>query len=97
MAIFFNKSKTCSRNDLSQKQMFVKIQKNSRQESGLCDTAYVRYLEKPFTQIYKAWYGDAMLVSYEGHIFGRLKPTETFVFEFSSSCINSLLEELVKI
>ena len=75
----------------------VKILKNSRLESGLCDTAYARYLEKPFTQIYKAWYGDAMLVSYEGHKYGRRKPTETFVFEFSSLCVNSSLKELVKI
>jgi len=33
------------------------------QESGLCDISYARYSKKRFTQIYKALYGDAMLVS----------------------------------
>ena len=33
------------------------------QESGLCNISYARYLEKHFTQIYKALHGDAMLVS----------------------------------
>ena len=33
------------------------------QESGVCDISYATYLEKPFTQIYKALYGDAMFVS----------------------------------
>ena len=32
------------------------------QESGLCDISYVRYSEKTFSQIYKGFYGDAMLV-----------------------------------
>ena len=29
--------------------------------------------------------------------YGRRKPTETFVFEFSYLCVNSSLEELIKI
>ena len=32
------------------------IFKKPRQESGLCDTAYARYSEKRFTQIYTALY-----------------------------------------
>ena len=36
--------------------------------------SYVRYLEKGFTQIYKALYGDAMLVSLGG---AQILPPET--------------------
>ena len=32
-------------------------------ESGLCNYSYARYLEKRFTQIYEALYGNALLVS----------------------------------
>ena len=40
------------------------IHKKPRQESGLYDISYARYSEKKrLTQIYKAFYGDAMLVS----------------------------------
>ena len=31
------------------------------------------------------------------HKYGRWKPTETSVFEFSYLCVNSSLEELIKI
>ena len=64
------------------------------QESGLCNMLDARYSEKRFTQIYKALYGNAMLVSFSGHKFGRRKPTETSVFEFSYLSVNSSLEEL---
>ena len=40
------------------------------QESGVCDISYATYLEKPFTQIYKALYGDAMFVSLWGAQIG---------------------------
>ena len=33
----------------------------------------------------------------QGHKYGRQKPTETSVFEFSYSCVNSPLEELIKV
>ena len=33
----------------------------------------------------------------QGHKYGRRKPTETSVFEFSYLFVNSLLEELIKI
>ena len=39
------------------------INKKPCQESGLCNISYARYSEKRFMQIYKASYGDAMLVS----------------------------------
>ena len=39
------------------------IFKKLRQASGLYDNSYARYSEKRFTQIYKALYEDAMLVS----------------------------------
>ena len=32
------------------------------QVSGLCDAPFLSYLPKRFTQIYRALYGDAMLV-----------------------------------
>ena len=36
------------------------------QESGLCNMLDARYSEKRFTQIYKALYGNVMLVSLSG-------------------------------
>ena len=33
----------------------------------------------------------------QGHNYGRRKPKETSVFEFSYLCVNSSLEELIKI
>ena len=44
--------------------------------------SYVSYLKKRFNQIYRALYGDAMLVSLRGTQNGRLKVTETAVVEF---------------
>ena len=39
-----------------------------------------------------------MFVSLSGvQIYSRRKPTETSVFEFSYLCVNSSLEELIKI
>ena len=40
-----------------------RMYKKPRQESVLCDILYARYLEKCFTQTYKALYEDVMLVS----------------------------------
>ena len=37
--------------------------KKPRQESVLCEILYARYMEKCFTQTYKALYEDVMLVS----------------------------------
>ena len=37
------------------------------------------------------------LCPFQGHKFGRRKPTETSVFEFSYLCVNSSLEELINI
>ena len=36
-------------------------------------------------------------LSFQGHKYGRRKPTETIVFEFSYLFVNSSLEELMKI
>ena len=41
--------------------------------------------------------GTPCLCPFQGHKYGRRKPTETSVFEFSYLCVNSLLEELIKI
>ena len=40
------------------------INKQPRQESGLCCFTYARYLQKCVTQIYRTLYGDAMFVSF---------------------------------
>ena len=37
------------------------------------------------------------LCPFQGHQYGRRKPTETSVFMFSYLCVNSSLEELIKI
>ena len=37
------------------------------------------------------------LCPFQGHKYGHWKPTETSVFEFSYYCVNSSLEELIKI
>ena len=37
------------------------------------------------------------LCQFQGHKYGLRKTTETFVFEFSYLCVNSSLEELIKI
>ena len=37
------------------------------------------------------------LCPFQGHKYGHQKPTETSVFEFSYLCVNSPLEELIKI
>ena len=54
--------------------------------------AYARYSEKRFTEMYKALYRDAMFVSR-----GRRKPTETSVIQCFYLCVNSSLQELIKI
>ena len=36
-------------------------------------------------------------LAFQGHKYGRRKPTETSVFEFSFLCVNSSLEELIQI
>ena len=68
------------------------VYKKLRQESGLCDISYARYSEKRFTQICKA-----LVFLFRGRKYGRLKPTETSVFEFSYKCLKSTLDELIKI
>ena len=35
------------------------------------------------------------LCPFQGHKYGRRKPTETTVFEFSYLCVNSSLEKLI--
>ena len=42
------------------------IYEQPRQDLGLCGFLFARYSEKCFTQIYKALYGDAMLVPFWG-------------------------------
>ena len=42
------------------------MNKQPRQESGLCCFSFARYLQKYVTQIYRALYEDAMFVSFRG-------------------------------
>ena len=42
------------------------IHKTPCQDLGLCGFSFARYLEKCFTQIYRASYGNAMLVPFRG-------------------------------
>ena len=60
--------------------------KKPRQESGLCNISNVRYLEKRFTQIYKALYVETIcLCPFQGHKYGRQKPTETSALSFPTN------------
>ena len=38
-----------------------------------------------------------LVTTFQGHKYGRRKPKETSVFEFSYLCVNSSLEEFIKI
>ena len=69
----------------------------AKNQVDACNSSYARYSEKRFTKIYKALYGDAMFVSLSGAQIWPRKPTETSFFEFSNLCVNSSLEELIKI
>ena len=40
--------------------------KQPRQDLDVCGYSFARYSEKSFTQIYRALYGDAMLVPFRG-------------------------------
>ena len=44
----------------------ILIHRQLLQVSGLCDTPLLSYLPKCFTQIYRAQYGEAMLVPLRG-------------------------------
>ena len=44
----------------------ILIYKQPCKDSDLCSFSYVSYLKKRFNQIYRALYGDAMLVSLRG-------------------------------
>ena len=61
--------------------------KKPRPESGLGDFSYTPDIQKNVLPKF-------IKLCLEGHKYGRRKPTETSVFEFSSQCVNSLLEEL---
>ena len=57
---------------------------------------YARYSEKCLTQIYKLCMETPCWCPFEGHKYGR-RPTQTSVFKFSYLCVNSSLEELIKL
>ena len=45
----------------------------------------------------KLWMEAPCLCPFQGHKYGRQKLTETSVYEFSYLCMNSSLEELIKL
>ena len=49
-------------NNLSVKDVHKEEKSSDPQVSGLCNAPFLSYLPKRFTQIYRALYGDAMLV-----------------------------------
>ena len=54
------------------------IKRQLLQVSGLCDTPFLSYLPKRYTQIYRAQYGDAMLVPLLGAPTWRPELNENF-------------------
>ena len=67
------------------------------QESGLWNSSYARYSKNVLPKFIKLCMETPCLCPVQGHKYGRRKPTETSVFEFSNLCVNSSLEELIKI
>ena len=65
------------------------------QESGLYNISYAKYLEKRFTEIYKALFRDAMLVSFSG---AQIWPPETkrkhLFLSFPTNACTLRVEEL---
>jgi len=57
---------------------------------------YAGYSEKRFTQFIRPCMEKPCLGPFVGHNYGRRKPTETSVFEFSYLRMNSSLEKLIK-
>ena len=69
-----NKNANQSIQNVQKWKRITLMYKKPRQESGLRDNSYARYSGKRFTQIYKALYGDAMLVTLWG---AQIWPPET--------------------
>ena len=63
-----------------------------------CSIFQMRDLQKNvLPRIMKLCMEMSCLCPFQGHKYGHWKPTETSVFEFSYYCVNSSLEELIKI
>ena len=56
-----------------------------------------RYSEKRFTQYIRLCMETLCWCLFEGHKYGRRKPTETAVLECFCKCVNSSLDELIKV
>ena len=69
-----NKNANQSIQNVQKWKRITLMYKKPRQESGLRDNSYARYSGKRFTPIYKALYGDAMLVTLWG---AQIWPPET--------------------
>ena len=67
-------------------------------KNEVCAMFHLRDIRKTVLPKYiKLCMETPCLCPFEGHKYGRRKPTETSVFEFSYLCVNSSLEELIKI
>ena len=73
------------------------MHKKPCQESGPWNCSYARYSEKRLPKFIKLCMETPCLCLFQGHKYGRPKPTETSVFEFSYLWVNSSFEELIKI
>ena len=54
----------------------------------VCAIFHSRYSEKFFTQTYKAWYGDAMLVFLRGAQIWPQKTNTNICFDIFYKCVN---------
>ena len=79
------------------KEYIYIYRQNHCQESGLCDISYTRYSGKCVTQICKALYGDAMLVSLWGAQICLPETNRNICLWVFLQIVNSLLKELIKV
>ena len=70
----------------------------SLSKDQVCAIVHMRDIRKNvFPKFIKLRMETPCLCPFQGHKYGRRKPTETSVFEFSYLCVNSSLEELIQI
>ena len=67
-------------------------------KNQVCAMINIRDIRKSvLPKFIRLWKEAPCLCPFEGHRYGRHKPTETSVFKFSYICVNSSLEEPIKI
>ena len=73
-----------------------KYTKNLAKNQGYAKVGMRDFRKNVLPKFIKLCMETPCLRPFEGHKYGRRKPTETSVFEFSYVCVNSSLEELIK-